>query len=1465
MAYQKKKITAEEVAQIRKASNINVLPKNLAKLPPAPSKLGKAASSIGKGIAATLPILGQTTVQTIKDTAVEQQSDEFRKARMERAIAQTNPQLTIDRFNQGRTAAPLATNAEMQRTQKALEDAQISTPINLNSLGGNLMKGSIEDWQYATKDLSGGQKFLADTGRSILENVATLPLAAITPSLPLAAMGAKAAASKTYDLSQQGIGAEEALTRGLISGGIEAVTEKIPLENVLKLGKEGSKQAIKSILKQSGIEATEETASYLMNYLADKFAKDPNATFDIKELALSAAGGGLSGGLMGGGAMAFNYALNRNAPKQTVGQPAELPQAIEPRSAEQPVQQPLALPPAKIFVDPQGQASYDMGFNKQTKKKYSDPDLHIDKRTNEDIKNKNVNAFQYDNPQIKPFFQEQARYLLKDLQSGLKGRRNYDPETWLWSGEKRTNSEPIIKLLNSGMTYEQIEKGLQRIIEDQGRENTATAKRIEFAIDEALSKGYKSLDGDIPMNEAYIIAKSEIPGAEGNAIFTNEEINLIQQQSKAPDYKARYGKQVIQQPQDAPIASPQPVLPRNQQQMTKPLLVQNKPPTKANTAPLGLQVFSGNEAAEGNYNNLVEEYGAIPKGENPARDIDVPQQTQPDTKTSRFARTALEAEATPDAMVEPIKQAIEQDAFAYEPIKDAKAMNYATSTIKDKGYNGALAQWQGLVESNSFPSKEAVVLGEMLYKEAAQAGDTKTAMRTLAEVAALGRRLGQAVQALRLLKKMTPEGQLYYIQKSIDLINEDIKRRHKGKAKTVKISDQLVDEFLKAETQEAREVVADKIIKDVGEQVPVTWLDKWNAWRYLSMLGNPKTHVRNIIGNAVFIPARKLKNAIGAGLEKTLPTDERTKAILTKKDKALVDFAKEDFTKNADVMTGTGKYNPANAIRENRQIFDTKILEWLRKTNFDLLEKEDMIFLKGAYASSLAGWMKAQGLSVEAANTWENAAKMERGRNYAIQEALKATYRDASAVASWISGLAKKNAAMNVFVEGILPFKKTPINILKRGVEYSPAGLIKGVVDMQTKVKSGKMSATDAIDEMAAGLSGSAILALGAWLASMGVLTGGEDEEDRKQNFDELQGVQNYALNIGDTSYTIDWMAPVALPLFVGAEIFKMLKEENKTSTATEIIEAMGKITEPMFNLSMLQGIESTLSSVTYSKGQKGLAIAGNALANYASQAIPTFSGQVARTLDDTRRNAYYADKNVDLPSPTQITLNKAKAKLPYASRGLPAYVDQWGRKDVEDNIAIRAFENLLSPGYISKNNATQTDKKLKSLYEKTGESKVLPSSAPKYFNVDGKRVNLTAKQYEKYAIEKGQKSFEYARNVTSDSRFNQLPDYKKVEIISSAYEIANAIAKSKVTLYKPEGSAKKVLELERQGISISDYLVTNELLKDVSGDKDRNGNTIQLSASKKKKAVIDEQNKNLGKDKLKLLYEAFNISEKVQ
>lgn len=62
------------------------------------------------------------------------------------------------------------------------------------------------------------------------------------------------------------------------------------------------------------------------------------------------------------------------------------------------------------------------------------------------------------------------------------------------------------------------------------------------------------------------------------------------------------------------------------------------------------------------------------------------------------------------------------------------------------------------------------------------------------------------------------------------------------------------------------------------------------------MLGNPRTHVRNFTGNAVFLPAVKMKNLIATGLEhvyrKAGGEIERTKAFRATKES--LDFAKKD-------------------------------------------------------------------------------------------------------------------------------------------------------------------------------------------------------------------------------------------------------------------------------------------------------------------------------------------------------------------------------------------------------------------------------------------------------------------------------------------------------------------------------------------------------------------------------------------
>ena len=85
--------------------------------------------------------------------------------------------------------------------------------------------------------------------------------------------------------------------------------------------------------------------------------------------------------------------------------------------------------------------------------------------------------------------------------------------------------------------------------------------------------------------------------------------------------------------------------------------------------------------------------------------------------------------------------------------------------------------------------------------------------------------------------------------------------------------------------------------------------------------------------------------------------------------------------------------------------------------------------------------------------------------DYAIQEALKATYRDFNGLASALNRIKNANKATKIIDGGVAPFTTTPINILKRGVEYSPVGVAKGVYEVLHDIKNGAKTPAEAIDQ----------------------------------------------------------------------------------------------------------------------------------------------------------------------------------------------------------------------------------------------------------------------------------------------------------------------------------------------------------------------------------------------------------------
>ena len=813
--------------------------------------------------------------------------------------------------------------------------------------------------------------------------------------------------------------------------------------------------------------------------------------------------------------------------------------------------------------------------------------------------------------------------------------------------------------------------------------------------------------------------------------------------------------------------------------------------------------------------NMLDEandkYGTIPKGERPAVDVKLPKQVSDERLTRRNVRTILETGKTNDEMTATVYKDILKDTLSYVPASDKGAMNYAEQQLKS---GRALGIWEATVNGTGKINKNAIACGEALLRMEAKAGNTQRVMQLIAELSEVATRAGQTVQAFSLLKKMDGIGQLYYIQKCVDRLNQDLEKKNKNNFEPVTINEEFATELANAKPGQETEAVVDMILDEIADQVPSTFLDKWNAWRYLSMLGNPRTHIRNILGNAVFVPAVKIKDTIKAGIEKvTVSKDQRTSSAIIGKE--YKDFAKNDFKEVEDIITGNGKMNPSDAVKERQKVFKNRLLENIREYNFDMLEKEDSIFLKMHYARALGGFLQARDIDL---NNITNE-QLNEARNYAILEAQKATYRDACALANTISKASKSNAAANIIIEGVLPFKKTPINIIKRGIEYSPIGALKTLTKGTYDLKSGKITASQYIDGLSSGLTGTGLFVVGAILSSLGVAIGGlgYDDDDALKR---LNGEQEYSIELFGKSYTVDWMAPACIPFFMGVEFMNMFDDSDKSFAAAFADAGYGSL-EPIINLSMLDGIRDTIAAAKYSDDENVFtSILGEAVKSYAGQALPTIAGQVARTFDSTRRSTYVSSDATGFEKAVQQFLQSSvQGKVPIWENMKQEYTNAFGETDENTNFFARLIQNMVSPGYASSVKETDVTRQLQELYNNTGETGVIPKKAPKSIYIgNGERKYLNADEYTKFNKAKGEYSKQLLSDLFESSAYKRMVYEQKAIAVKEAYAYALALAKSEVSDYELKNPYKSWKEYQDRGINIADLIVLKVTDMDADG-----------------------------------------------
>lgn len=678
----------------------------------------------------------------------------------------------------------------------------------------------------------------------------------------------------------------------------------------------------------------------------------------------------------------------------------------------------------------------------------------------------------------------------------------------------------------------------------------------------------------------------------------------------------------------------------------------------------------------------------------------------------------------------------------------------------------------------------AMLIGEVLRAEAAETGNYTKLNEWKQEIQRHMTESGQAIQALAKWTRDSSIGAETALDKAVaDINKQNQKRIDKGKMAPIEVNPELLAELNNTQTRAERDAVMNKIAADIGSKMPAGILDKIRAWRYLSMLGNPRTVLRNLIGNEIMSDVLwTSKDAVGAALEKVMGVEQsqRTKALAFgdayKANKAYAATTLDDArTALEDSSRYDTKSGIERAIDENRQIFKFKPVEKWREATDWALSKGDTVFLEKQYKRSFAQIMTARGYTPDTMTAKQRSECM----SYAINEAKRSTFHDANSLADAMTKIENKNLATKILVGGTVPFKKTPLNVLARGVDFSPIGLIQGTGQMLTDVKAGKMDASTAIDKMSSGLVGSSLMALGYFLAKSGVISGGDNDEDKYYQSD--LGKQEYALNLpGSSSMTIDWAAPASIPLFMGVALQELIDgsgSSDEAQTVGDHIDAflgtLSSITDPLVEMSMLQGLQDTLEAVANARSD-GNSLIGAALVTagrgYASQFVSTIGGQIARTIDPVRRDTA-GDPTSELGKDLDKVTNKMQAKIPGLASDLQPYINVWGEQEInEHSWPVRLLEQTILPGYLDKVDMTPVDVELTRLYSVTQDPSVVPSNYPyRTLKSGDERYVLTADEYTDFKIENGRAMYAAAEDAINSSQYSRMSDDEKASYVAKA------------------------------------------------------------------------------------------------
>jgi hypothetical protein len=219
----------------------------------------------------------------------------------------------------------------------------------------------------------------------------------------------------------------------------------------------------------------------------------------------------------------------------------------------------------------------------------------------------------------------------------------------------------------------------------------------------------------------------------------------------------------------------------------------------------------------------------------------------------------------------------------------------------------------------------------------------------------------------------------------------------------------------------------------------------------------------------------------------------------------------------------------------------------------------------------------------------------------------------------------------------VVPFVRTPINLMKTTVEHSPFAPL--LTEWRDDVKAGGARADVALAKMAVGMGyGVAI----ATAAGYGMVTGAAPADKTERQALEATGWKPFSIRVGDTYVDYRRMDPFSSILGIAATLGQPQTPHGKpVDLASAFVSGfLGQLTDKTF----LTGLSDFVAAASDETGSKLEAW----VKRFAGSFVPAIASQTAQIIDPSKRV-------------TETLADTMQSRIPGMSPGLPAQRDILG------------------------------------------------------------------------------------------------------------------------------------------------------------------------------------------------------------